>query len=184
MRSVITLLRDTVPLRRLSTAEALRIAEAQANRLLKLSGQTEPPVSEEIIATLPGIEVHRVATARVQAAVQWSHGRWLILLNATEPRGRQRFSLAHEFKHILDHPFVTILYPPRHESTELAEQACDFFASCLLMPSRWLRQAWAAGVRDERALTRRFGVTPQALKVRLLQVGLIQPTDLCLAKEA
>jgi len=184
MRSTITRLRDIVPLRRLSTAEALRVAEAQAIRLLRLTGQTEPPVGEEIIAELPGIEIERVTPAKAQAAVQWSHGRWLILLNAAERRGRQRFSLAHELKHILDHPFVTILYPRRDVSTEQAEQACDYFASCLHMPRRGRRQAWAEGIRDERALARRFGVTPQAVKVRLLQVGLIEPTSLYLAKEA
>jgi Zn-dependent peptidase ImmA (M78 family) len=125
-----------------------------------------------------------VTSGKAQAAVQWSNGRWLILLNAAEPRGRQRFSLAHELKHILDHPFVTILYPRRDVSTELAEQVCDYFAACLLMPRRWLRQAWAEGMRDVPGLARRFGVTRQAVKVRLLQVGLIEPTAWCLAKEA
>jgi Zn-dependent peptidase ImmA (M78 family) len=185
MRSTLTQLRDLVPLRRLSAAEALRVAEAQANRLLRLSGRTEPPAGEDIIAELPGIEIQRAATASAQAAAEWSHGRWLILLNAAETRGRQRFSLAHEFKHILDHPFATILYPGRSEGrSELAEQVCDYFAACLLMPRRWLRRAWAEGVRDSHVLARRFGVTPQAVKVRLLQVGLIEPTAWCLAKEA
>jgi Zn-dependent peptidase ImmA (M78 family) len=181
MRSTITQLRDLVPLRRLSTAEALRVAEVQASRLLRLSGLTAPPAGEEIIAQLPGIEIERVTTAKAQAAAEWSHGRWLILLNAAETRGRQRFSLAHELKHILDHPFASILYTGR---SELAEQVCDYFAACLLMPRRWLRMAWAAGMRDVPGLARRFGVTPQAVKVRLLQVGLIEPTAWCLAKEA
>jgi Zn-dependent peptidase ImmA (M78 family) len=184
MPSTLTQLRDSVPLRRLTTAEALRVAEAQANRLLRLSGQTEPPVGEEVIAQLPGIEIQRVTPAKAHAAVQWSHGRWLILLNAADQRGRQRFSLAHELKHILDHPFVTILYARQDGADEQAEQACDYFAACLLMPSRWLRQAWAEGMRDVRVLARRFGVTRQAVKVRLLQVGLIEPTDLYLPKEA
>jgi Zn-dependent peptidase ImmA (M78 family) len=184
MRSTITRLRDLVPLRRLTTADALRVAEAQADRLLRLSGALEPPIGEDIIAALPHIQIERVVPAKAQAAAEWSHGRWLIILNGAEPRGRQRFSLAHELKHILDHPFVTILYPRREVSTELAEQACDYFAACLLMPRRWLRQAWTEDVRDARDLARRFGVTPQAVKVRLLQVGLIQPTALCLAKEA
>jgi Zn-dependent peptidase ImmA (M78 family) len=184
MRSTITRLRDLVPLRRLTTAEALRVAEAQANRLLRLSGAVEPPIGEDIIAALPHIQIERVVPAKAQAAAEWSNGRWLILLNGAMSRGRQRFSLAHELKHILDHPFVTILYPRRDECTELAEQACDYFAACLLMPRRWLRQAWAEGDRDVYALTRRFGVTPQAVKVRLLQVGLIDPTSRYLAKEA
>jgi IrrE N-terminal-like domain len=134
MRSPITQLRDSVPLRRLSSAEVLRVAEAQASRLLRLSGKTEPPVGEDIIAELPGIEIVRVTPSKVQATVLWSHGRWLILLNAAEPRGRQRLSLAHELKHILDHPFETILYARRDGSSEQVEMVCDYFASCLLMP--------------------------------------------------
>jgi Zn-dependent peptidase ImmA (M78 family) len=182
MRSILTRLRDLTPLRRLGRDEALRLAEAQADLLLRLSGITEPPVPEEVISALPGIQIERVAPAKAQAAAQWSNGRWLIILNGALSRGRQRFSLAHELKHILDQPFDTILY--RSKSPDLAEEACDYFAACLLMPSRWLRQAWAEGARDSSTLTRRFGVTPQAIRVRLLQVGLIEPTALCLAKEA
>jgi Zn-dependent peptidase ImmA (M78 family) len=184
MRSTITRLRDVVPLRRLSAADALKVAEAQAERLLRVSGVTEPPVSEEVIAGLPHIQIERVEPAQAQAAAEWSHGRWLILINGTMSLGRQRFSLAHELKHILDHPFVTILYPRDDKCTELAERSCDYFAACLLMPRRWVRQAWAAGERDSRVLARRFGVTPQAVMVRLLQLGLIDPTSRYLAKEA
>jgi hypothetical protein len=188
MKNTITRLRDVVPqlvpLRRLSTADALRVAEAQASRFLRLSGVTDPPVSEDIITGLPNIQVERVdGLDQAQAAAEWSNGRWLILLNGAMSRGRQRFSLAHELKHILDHPLVTILYPRHDECTELAEQACDYFAACLLMPRRWLRLTWAAGERDTRVLARRFGVTPQAVMVRLLQIGLIEPTSRYLAKE-
>jgi Zn-dependent peptidase ImmA (M78 family) len=184
MHSTITQLRDLVPLRRLSGNRALKVAEAQANRLLQLSDVEGPPVSEDIIAALPNIQIERVAAAPAQAASEWSHGRWLIILNSGTSRGRQRFSLAHELKHILDHPFITILYPHRDDCTELAEQACDYFAACLLMPKEWLRQAWADGVRDVRVLARRFGVTPHAIRLRLLQIGLIEPTSRYLAKEA
>lgn len=182
MRSTITRLRDLVPLRRLSTPEALRVAEDQADRLLRLSGLTEPPFGEDVIAGMPHIQIERVVPASALAATQWSHGRWLIIINGATSPGRQRWSLAHEVKHILDHPFVTILYPK--DSTELAEQSCDYFAACLLMPRRWLRRAWSQDIRDSRTLARLFVVTPEAVKVRLLQIGLIQPTALCLAKEA
>src|SRR5664279_4706680 len=57
MRSTITRLRDLVPLRRLSTPEALRVAEAQADRLLRLSGITGPPLAEDVIAGIP--RIHR-----------------------------------------------------------------------------------------------------------------------------
>ncbi len=182
MRSTITRLRDLMPLRRLSRTEALRVAMSQADRLLRWSEVNGPPISQDVIARLPHIQVERVKPAPAQAAAEWSHGRWLIILNGAQPVGRQRWSLAHELKHILDHPFVTIVYSRRDEC--IAERACDYFAACLLMPSRWLRSAWTDGERDIRVLARRFGVTPQAVLVRLLQVGLIEPTSRYLVKEA
>jgi len=123
---------------------------------LRWSEVSGPPVREDVIAGLPHIQIERV-----MAAAEWSHGRWLIILNGAQPKGRQRWSLAHELKHILDHPFITIVYPRRDGC--IAERACDYFAACLLMPSRWLRQAWAGRERDVRVLARRFGVTPQAV---------------------
>jgi Zn-dependent peptidase ImmA (M78 family) len=175
-------LRDLVPPLPLSSAEALKLAETQAGHLLRLAGVTEPPVNEGIIAELPHIQVERVEPARIQAAASWSHGRWLVLVNGSMSQGRQRFSLAHEFKHILDHPFITSLY--RNTDECVAEQACDYFAACLFMPRRWLRQPWTEGMRDAHTLARRFGVSPLAIKIRLLQIGLIRPTSHYLAKEA
>lgn len=184
MRSTITRLRDLVPLRRLSRDEALRVAESQADRLLRWSETVEPPVSEDIIARLPHIQIERVAPAQVQAATEWSNGRWLILVNGALSPGRQRWSLAHELKHILDSPFVTIIYRRDDNCTKVAEGACDYFAGCLLVPRRWLRQAWFDGERDVDLLAKRFDVTTQAVMVRLLQTDLIEPTSHFLAQEA
>jgi Zn-dependent peptidase ImmA (M78 family) len=185
-RNILTALRDLVPLHRLSTSEALHVAEQQANCLLRLSGVSAPPVEERIISHLDIIQVERVQSTEASAASQWSQERWLILLNATETPSRQLLSLAHEFKHVLDNPFVTILYHERcgSHSIQLAEQACDYFALCLLMPRRWIRAAWNEGVRDVAALSRRFGVSPQAIRVRLLQAELIEATHPCLITEA
>jgi Zn-dependent peptidase ImmA (M78 family) len=47
-----------------------------------------------------------------------------------------------------------------------------------------LRRAWAQGTRDPRTLARRFGVTQAAVKLRLLQLGLIEPTSHCLTDGA
>ncbi len=105
-----------------------------------------------------------------------------ILINGATSPGRQRWSLAHEVKHILDHPFVTIIYPKG--SNELAEKSCDYFAACLLMPRRWLRRAWNEGPRDIPKLARLFGVTPAAVTARLLQTGLIDATSHHVVKEA
>lgn len=107
---VLTELRDFVPIRPLTRTEAYRIAEMQATRFLRLVGTEAAPVREEAISELPRIQVQRFSPLPVSGATQWSHGRWMILLNGAEPLVRQRFSLAHEFKHILDHRFIDILY--------------------------------------------------------------------------
>lgn len=181
MSGIIANLRDLVPIRSLSRAEALRVAELQATRLLQLSEVTEAPVPESVVAGLPRVQVERVVPSPVSGAAQWSRGRWLILLNGAESGTRQRFSLAHEFKHVLDNPFISVLYPPVGDlsSAHRGEQVCDYFAACLLMPRRWLKHSWGEGEQDLRKLSRRFGVSPTAMQVRLLQVGLVDVPPRC-----
>src|SRR5438128_2533149 len=164
MPSLIASLRDLVPIRPLTLTEALRVADLQATKFRELSGVVEPPVPTEILTNLPRLEVARLKLTPMSAATQWSHGRWLILLNGAEPPTRQRFSLAHEFKHILDNPFVRVLYPAPHDAYDRrrAEQLCDHFAACLLMPRAWVTALWRTGIHDPRALARRCQVSPPA----------------------
>jgi hypothetical protein len=122
-RGVIAALRDFVPIRPLTREEAMRIAELQALRFLEMVGITGGPVPERVIADLPRVQVERMSPLPVSGATQWASQRWLIVLNGAEPATRQRFSLAHEFKHILDHRFADVLYrnileEARHESIE------------------------------------------------------------------
>jgi Zn-dependent peptidase ImmA (M78 family) len=112
---------------------------------------------------------------------KWIKPRWVILLNSYEPAARQRFSLAHEFKHVLDHPYVHIAYGSLSTPTSrhALEQLCDYFAACLLMPRPWVKAMWASGLQDIVALARQFEVSPQAMQVRLLQLGLMDPYLRC-----
>jgi Zn-dependent peptidase ImmA (M78 family) len=181
MSGTITSLRDLVPIRGLTFAESFRIAELQATKLRELAEIIEPPLPETAISRLPRVQVERMTPAPMSGATQWSHGRWLIILNGSEPLVRQRFSLAHEFKHILDNPFIDVLYPRIRgmSSAERAEQVCDYFAGCLLMPRAWLKKAWCSGTQDVRPLARQFNVSNQAMQVRLLQIGLLDPAPRC-----
>jgi Zn-dependent peptidase ImmA (M78 family) len=173
MSGVLASLRDVVPIRGLSVTESLELAERQADRLLELSGISAPPVPESVITDVPRVEVQRMTPSPVSGAAQWSRGRWLILLKGSEPKTRQRFTLAHEFKHVLDHPFIDVLYPSICTQTreQRAEQVCDYFAACLLMPRRWIIQACEeSGVHPQR-LARRFGVSHTAMSKRLAAIG-------------
>lgn len=182
MIGIIRSLRDSVPIRPLSMIEAMRVAELQANRLLQLSGLGAAPVPEAVIARLPKIQVERMTPAPMSGATEWSHGRWLIVLNGAEPGVRQRFSLAHEFKHVLDNPFIRVLYPPvlGQSSADRAEQICDYFAACLLMPRAWVKRLYFdEGIQDLGRLAKRFDVSRMAMQVRLLQIGIVEPAPRC-----
>ncbi|MDQ1438338.1 MAG: hypothetical protein QOK43_1967 [Acidimicrobiaceae bacterium] len=174
MSGVLTELRDFVPIRPLRRAEALRIAEQQAARFLRLAGVAEPPVPMRIITDLPRLLVEQVHWLPVSGVTDWSNGYWMILLRSAEPPMRQRFSLAHEFKHILDDRFRQVLYQavPQHERKEFVEAVCDFFAGCLLVPRPWLKAAWGSGLQAPKELAERFAVSQRAMEVRLQQTGL------------
>src|SRR4051794_5055222 len=101
-RSVLASLRAMFPERPLRFSEALRIAELQATRLLELTGVEQPSVPNEVVTELPRVrvEVRELPTSGVSF---WDGQTWVIALNRSEPITRQRFTLLHEFKHIVDH---------------------------------------------------------------------------------
>jgi hypothetical protein len=180
-RGVIASLRDIVPIRPLRRTEAMSVAERQALRFLDLVGVHEPPVPERAIGELPRIEVRRATPFPVSGAADWSSGRWLIVLNGGEPIGRQRFSLAHEFKHVVDHRIVDIIYGgiPQDERAAWIEQICDYFASCILMPRPWVKRVYGSGTQRLLPLAGRFAVSQTAMRVRLNQLGLVDPGPRC-----
>ena len=130
MPSTLAELRALAPRRHLAPWEARLVAERQANRLLQRMGAAQPPVPEQIIEHLPRVEVRYRRAQRLSGMVRWTGGRWVILVNTAETWGRQRFSLSHEFKHLLDWPFGHLLYPEGFRTSRLqAERAADAFAA-------------------------------------------------------
>ena len=65
---------------------------------------------------------------------------WVVVIKGDEPTVRQRFSLAHEIKHIIDDDLMTALAGGLYPATALycaderAERVADRFAAALLMP--------------------------------------------------
>src|SRR3954464_10524333 len=109
-RSVLASLRSLIPIRRVvDYRDALMVAELQAARLLELTGNTETPISSLTIATLPRIRVVR-RELPTSGMSYWDGRTWVIALNASEPSTRQRFTLLHEYKHIIDHGAADRLY--------------------------------------------------------------------------
>lgn len=181
MASVLHELRQLVPRRGLTHTEGVRVAELQANHFVDRMRLVGPPVLDDSVTALPKIRVVRDSPVPVSALTCWNRTSWLVILNDAEPLVRQRYSLFHEYHHIVTKPFERILFPPLHGLTshDRREQAANYFAACVLMPKRWVKRDWGNGIQNLRLLARRYGVSQAAMRVRLLQLGLMQPEPRC-----
>ncbi|MGV9671378.1 ImmA/IrrE family metallo-endopeptidase [Gordonia sp. NPDC003504] len=179
--SVLTSLRAVIPQREASFLEALRTAEIQAAKLADLIAD-ERGILEQHITGLPRIVVIRERIP-VSGMSYWNGQQWVIVLSAREPTVRQRFTLLHEFKHIIDHGHTAQLYRATHKMTaaEQAEAAADYFAGCALVSKRSLKAAWGNGIQRVADLASHFGVSEPAIRVRLAQTGLDKTDDAPLA---
>ncbi|MDP9434245.1 MAG: ImmA/IrrE family metallo-endopeptidase [Actinomycetota bacterium] len=167
-------LRQLAPARALGDHETTFLAELQAGLLLDLAGLGEPPTPSGLITELPRVLVALRADLPVSGATQWGGQQWLVFIRDGEPVQRQRFSLAHEYKHCIDHRQGRTLYrgTGSYGPQRQAELAADAFAAALLMPEHWLRAAWENGLRDLTLLARRFEVSEAAMRRRLGHFGL------------
>lgn len=180
-QSTMRTLRDIMPARPVSFSEAYILAERQATELLRLLGVTSVPVPVARINELPRVEIqveprHRMLN-KSGFSHHWENGRWLIVVNRNDVPGRRRFTLAHEFKHVLDHPIANVAYArfgrgDGSRQRRQIEQVCDHFAACLLMPRMVVKQAWANGIQDIEALAGLFKVSMTAMQIRLDYLGL------------
>jgi len=170
-----------LPERKLSLDAALLVAERQAERLLKLRGVTAAPVPVRIVTSLPRITVDHDSDLPRHAASgcsHWnSHSRcWVISVNPQEPTTRQRFTVLHEYKHIIDHYHLGLSgrLPLRVYGLAPAEYVAEYFAGCVLMPKRWVKTAYYHGIQHLDELAELFDVSARAMEVRLAQLGLTE----------
>lgn len=179
MASVVAELRNLAPRCPVSVPEARVLAERQAGKLLRLTGVSSAPFPEQAIEHLPRIEVHYLGRRGLSGTAKWTGGRWVILVNRNDTWGRQRFSLAHEFKHVLDWSKADFLYRDGYKSSHYqAERAADAFAAALLMPKTWIKRAfYDEGLRDEYALARRFQVSVASMRWRIDELRLHEPNE-------
>jgi Zn-dependent peptidase ImmA (M78 family) len=167
-QSTLARIRALAPKRSLDLPTALGIAERQATLLLRLNGLTVAPVSLRAIGALPCITIG-LADLPTSGLSYWTGKHWQLNANRTEPEVRQRFTLAHEFKHVVDHPGRDLFYASHAER----ERVADHFAACLLMPKLLVTRAWCSGEQDIDRLASHFVVSVEAMTRRLLTLGLI-----------
>jgi len=179
-RSTVSHLRGLMPTRQIRTWEARRVAETQAYRLRILLGDNAPGFDMDQITAMPRIEVSIDSDIAASGTTHWQAGSWRIQINGNEALVRQRFTLAHEFKHVLDAPLLDSTYASiadQIDGEQQIEQICDYFAACLLMPKRWVKRLWGEGITNLDALADAFDVSTIAMKRRLEDIGLVdRPT--------
>ena len=193
--SILRSLRQLTPHRACCFTEALDLAERQAAKLNQLLAASHPSfqltgITENHITGLPRIRIVRERLP-VSGMSHWNGQEWIICLNRDDPEVRQRFTLLHEFKHIIDHGHTHWLYttqnpkaftrrwgrPPQLTVHEQAERTADYFAGCALIPRTALKQAWAAGLQTPTALADHFAVSEAAIRVRIDQTGIARTLD-------
>jgi Zn-dependent peptidase ImmA (M78 family) len=151
----LTALRRLLPRRALTYAEALVIAERQANRLAAAWGNRS--IQERDLCSLTRLDIVRTDLSHKagfgesihSGASSYRAGRWVIWLDEAESEARQRFTACHELKHIVDSPHQSSY---RNLSEQQIERVCDHFAGCLLMSKRTVYRLWGEGLLTPEAL--------------------------------
>lgn len=180
-QSIMKQVRDIMPARPISSNEAHILAERQATELLRLLKVSHVPIPVARLSELPRVEIQVESRYNMLNksgfSHRWENGRWLIVVNKHDMPGRRRFTLAHEFKHVLDHSIASIAYArlgrgDAKQQGRQIEHICDYFAACLLMPRMVVKRAWANGIQDTDALAGLFKVSVTAMEIRLAHLGL------------
>lgn len=160
-----------------------------ARQLLERFGE-QPPIDIEAI-----VKAHSIAIRRqdledsVSGMLVIKDGRTTIGVNENHHPNRQRFTLAHELGHFLLHRSVSNIFidastiffrdGASSDGSKTQEIDANAFAAELLMPEKQLREIinnQPLDAFDEGAVRRlaaQFGVSAQALTIRLTRLGLI-----------
>lgn len=191
-RTLLTELRDMIPGHLGSEKQASALAERLALRMRqRLDLDEDYPFPSSAIDRLPRIEVLTKLdltdpNGNTQSGLSgWDPKRriWVIAINGSEYPLRQRFSLMHEYAHVVlgqatRTPSQLERFLPgvgTYTSSERLENLCDRFAANLLMPRPLMKRAWSAGHQDVRTLSRLFGVSKMAMRHRLHDLGFVEP---------
>ena len=171
----------------------LRRARGLAAELLQAHGVQHPPVNVQAIAEAEGVRiVVKALEERISGLLVRKGGATSIGVNALHHPNRQRFTLAHELGHLHLHDAgPTAVHVDAAESMVYfrsgtadappnpVEIEANTFAAALLMPEHFVREdldGSPVDAHDEsaiRRLARRYGVSQQALTIRLMELGLL-----------
>jgi len=170
-----------------------RRIQAMTSALLAENGITEAPVPVSKIAKSKGARIFVDALdGDLSGFLYRDKEQAVIGVNTSHSAARQNFTIAHELGHLLlhdqerlhiDHEFrVRLRSTLSSQGTDEAEQEANFFAASLLMPREFIERDLAeeefVDIFDDdeflHGLARKYGVSNQALAIRLKTLGFIQ----------
>lgn len=186
MSNVLTQLRKLTPKRPLSYSESLTIAKLQARTARRILGITAPSAPLEWALTLPKVEVQMLPEYQMAAfsdgtsgfTTRKQTGGYLIGINKNNSHTHRRWTLVHELKHLIDFPYANVLHSKlgfgdKTLQARQIERICDHFAAHFLVPGNLLKQAWSRGIQDVFSLAGLFGVSGEAMQIRLKNEGFL-----------
>lgn len=145
------------------------------------------PVDVEKLVAQQGIEVVREAGSdSLSGMLIVDDEGAFVVVNSNDVRKRQRFTLAHELAHfVLHRPEGEAVFhrdEKASQGTDRVEMDANAFAAELLMPEEAVRAEASTcdldlvtddGLRNIRAMAKRFGVSEQAMSFRLQNLGIV-----------
>src|SRR2546429_7955224 len=137
-------LRQLIPKGRMSYGQARIVAQQQALRVRKLLGKTPARLSLDFIECIPGVSVTMLTPAEMEKLTKRPNasgatdvrkdGTYRIFINENNSITHCRFTLAHEFAHVITGPFADEVfaafgYGDSDLPADRVERVADHFAA-------------------------------------------------------
>lgn len=160
-------------------------------QILNQNSLSSPPIDVFSISKNRGIEIVPSDLGDISGILFREGNRITIGINQTHPETRKRFTVAHELGHLIlhgDQPLhvdkvfaIKLRSHVSSEAVDLEEIEANAFAAELLMPTGMMQQKLQdlPGVLDYEKetviskLAKDFKVSPQAMTIRLINLGYI-----------
>ncbi|HEV2638172.1 MAG TPA: ImmA/IrrE family metallo-endopeptidase [Actinocrinis sp.] len=181
MQSMLSELRATVPHRPLTYGDSLQSTRNQAAKLRQLIGADTPEINLLWLIDQRAVPVNFVPSYRLgeQSGLTTDYitGKLEVFINEGEPPVRQRFSVLHELKHVLDWPDADLLHGKlgsgnKELQGKLIEQIANEFAAHVLMPTGLVKRIWFNS-QDIQLAASMFNVSREAMTTRLEKLGIL-----------
>jgi len=181
MKALIAELRGIAPKRPLTYGESLQVARVQAARLRRWAGAEQPDINLIWLVKQHYVPVHFVPSYKLGEesglTTDQVSGRVEMFINQGEPDVRQRFSLLHEFKHVLDFVEAPLLHSQLGRGDGkvqgiMIESIANEFAGHVLMPTALVKHEWFAW-QELTTVAALFNVSTEAMARRLEKLGIL-----------